>query len=172
MSRRLFQRIARWALGTGWIVCSANAWCAATITRVDVFVDDLSPIAAGTEAKALAAEGALLFWNLDDLERFSAKLLGSNVPRELAAAKQRVAQRIAALTPEELAEFSRLATGQARAEGFNVKRLPAVVINEQHVYYGPRAVEEALRAFRGEASPSDPRPVPMPAAAPELEQAP
>jgi len=117
------------------------------ITRVDVFVDDLSPIAAGAEAQALDRAGVLMLWNLDDLERFNTRM-AQDLPRDLASAKQRLAERIQSMAPTEVAELSHAATGNARAEGFHVTRLPAVLINEQHLYYGPRSVEAALQAYR------------------------
>ncbi len=133
----------------GLVFCiSANA-SEVAITRVDVFVDDLSPIAAGAEAQALEDSGVLMLWNLDDLERFNTRM-AQDLPRDLASAKTRLAERIQALTPSELAELSHATTGTARAEGFHVTRLPAVLINEAHLYYGPRNVEAALQAFRAE----------------------
>ncbi len=119
------------------------------ITRVDVFVDDLSPIAAGAEAQALEQSGVLMLWNLDDLERFNMRM-AQDLPRDLASATQRLTERIQALSPSELAELSHATTGTARAEGFHVTRVPAVLINEAHLYYGPRTVEAALQAFRAE----------------------
>ena len=135
----------------------AHSVCAAdvAITRVDVFVDDLSPIAAGAEAKALESSGALTLWNLDDLERFNTRM-AQDLPRDLARAKETLAARIHAMTPAEVAALSHAATGSARAEGFHVTRLPAVLINEQHLYYGPRSVEAALEAFRAEPHPAAP----------------
>ena len=132
----------------------AHSVCAAdvAITRVDVFVDDLSPIAAGTEAKALESSGVLTLWNLDDLERFNTRM-AQDLPRDLARAKETLAARIHAMTPAEVAALSHAATGSARAEGFHVVRLPAVLINEQHLYYGPRSVEAALEAYRAVSQP-------------------
>ena len=99
----------------------AHSVCAAdvAITRVDVFVDDLSPIAAGAEAKALESSGALTLWNLDDLERFNTRM-AQDLPRDLARAKETLAARIHAMTPAEVAALSHAATGSARAEGFHV----------------------------------------------------
>ena len=140
------------------LVFFAHSACAdVTITRVDVFVDDLSPIAAGAEAKALESSGALTLWNLDDLERFNTRM-AQDLPRDLARAKETLAARIHAMTPAEVAALSHAATGSARAEGFHVTRLPAVLINEQHLYYGPRSVEAALVAFRAEPHPAAPPP--------------
>ena len=133
----------------GLVFCiSANA-SEVAITRVDVFVDDMSPIAAGAEAQALEQSGVLMLWNLDDLERFNTRM-AQDLPRDLASATQRLTARIQALAPSELAELSHATTGTARAEGFHVTRLPAVLINEAHLYYGPRTVEAALQAFRAE----------------------
>ena len=131
------------------LVFFASSACAAdvAITRVDVFVDDLSAIAAGTEAQTLEHSGVLTLWNLDDLERFNIRM-AQDLPRDLNHAKETLAARIHAMTPSEVAALSHAATGNARAEGFNVTRLPAVLINEQHLYYGPRSVEAALQAFR------------------------
>ena len=135
------------------LVFFAHSACAdVAITRVDVFVDDLSPIAAGAEAKALESSGALTLWNLDDLERFNTRM-AQNLPRDLARAKETLAARIHAMTPAEVATLSHAATGSARAEGFHVTRLPAVLINEQHLYYGPRSVEAALEAYRAVPQP-------------------
>ncbi len=149
MNQWISTKMARWAFATGLLICAARAFCLETIIRVDVFVDDLSPIAAGTEAKALESTGALTLWNLDDLERFNTRM-AQNLPRDLARAKETLAARIHAMTPAEVAALSHAATGSARAEGFHVTRLPAVLINEAHLYYGPRTVEAALQAFRAE----------------------
>ena len=40
------------------------------------------------------------------------------------------------------------ANGQTRADGLHVERLPAVVINERHVYYGAPSIEAALHRYR------------------------
>lgn len=129
----------------------STAWAETVIRRVDVFVSDNSPIAAGAEAKALASSGVLVLWNVDDLERFNTRM-AQNLPRDLAAAKRIVAERVAALTPDERMAVANAATGVSRADGFKVTRLPAVLVNEAHLYYGPRNVEEALAAYR--ATPS------------------
>ena len=60
-----------------------------------------------------------------------------------------VAERAAALSSEELALMARAANANVRADAFKVERLPAVVVNESRVYYGSRAIEDALRAYRG-----------------------
>ena len=125
----------------------STAWADAVIRRVDVFVSDTAPIAAGAEAKALASSGVLVLWNVDDLERFNTRM-AANLPRDLAAAKRVVAERVAALTPDERMAVANAATGVSRADGFKVTRLPAVLVNEAHLYYGPRNVEEALAAYR------------------------
>jgi integrating conjugative element protein (TIGR03757 family) len=123
----------------------------APIKRVDVFVADKAPIAAGMEAQALAAAGQLELWNLDDMERFNQRLSASlPMDRQLSpeAAAQLVAERANALTPEERALMARAANATVRADSFKVERLPAVVINESRVYYGSRTIEDALRAYR------------------------
>lgn len=135
----------------------SEAFAETIIRRVDVFVSDSAPIAAGAEAKALASSGVLVLWNVDDLERFNARM-AQNLPRDLAAAKRVVAERVAALTPDERMAVANAATGVSRADGFKVTRLPAVLVNEAHLYYGPRNVEEALAAYRatpGEAAGAD-----------------
>ena len=140
------------------LVSEANA--DPIIRRVDVFVSDSAPIAAGAEAKALASSGVLVLWNVDDLERFNTRM-AQNLPRDLAAAKRVVAERVAALTPDERMAVANAATGVSRADGFKVTRLPAVLVNEAHLYYGPRNVEEALAAYRakpGSAAPGADQP--------------
>ena len=117
------------------------------ITRVDVFVSDKTPIAAGDESQGLAAGGTLNLWNLDDMERFNARL-ALGLPRDIAIAAKQLAARTANLTVDEQALLSKAANGQSRADGLSIERVPAVVVNEKHVYYGARTIEEALVAYR------------------------
>lgn len=143
---------------------ASTAWADAVIRRVDVFVSDSAPIAAGSEAQALANSGVLVLWNVDDLERFNTRM-AQNLPRDLAAAKRVVAERVAALTPDERMAVANAATGVSRADGFKVTRLPAVLVNEAHLFYGPRNVEEALAAYRakpGSAAPGAGQPEQQP----------
>ena len=60
----------------------------AAITRVDVFVSDKTPIAAGTESQGLAAGGSLNLWNLDDMERFNSRL-ALGLPPDMATAQNK-----------------------------------------------------------------------------------
>jgi integrating conjugative element protein (TIGR03757 family) len=117
------------------------------ITRVDVFVSDKTPIAAGTESQGLAAGGTLNLWNLDDMERFNARL-ALGLPRDMAMAAKQLAARTANLNVDEQALLSKAANGQSRADALSIERVPAVVVNETHVYYGARTIEEALSAYR------------------------
>jgi integrating conjugative element protein (TIGR03757 family) len=143
---RMLRQAFTWCLALG--LGSAPAAAAeVVISRVDVFVSDTTPIAAGTEAQALAGSGALILWNLDDLEHFNTRM-AKNLPRDLERAKRALAARVAALTPAEQAALAHAATGVSRADGFHVRRLPAVLINEAYLYYGPRNIEEALAAYR------------------------
>ena len=119
----------------------------APIARVDVFVSDKAPIAAGAESQSLSAIGTLELWNLDDMERFNARL-ALNLPRELNAATRIVAERAQNLSADEQTLLTRAANGQTRADGLHVERLPAVVINERHVYYGAPSIEAALQRYR------------------------
>ena len=119
----------------------------AAITRVDVFVSDKTPIAAGAESQGLAAGGSLNLWNLDDMERFNARL-ALGLPPDMATAAKQVAERAANLSADEQALLSKAANGQSRADALSINRVPAVVINEKHVYYGARTIEEALSAYR------------------------
>lgn len=119
----------------------------APIRRVDVFVSDLTPMAAGVESVALDDAGTLDLWNLDDMERFNQKM-AVGLPRDAQAAARIVAQRATSLSHEDANLLSKAAQGQARADGLSIDRVPAVVINEKHVYYGARSIEEALNAYR------------------------
>lgn len=121
---------------------------ARVIKRVDVFVTDATPVAAGPEAVALSTQGILELWNLDDMERLNAKL-GAGLPRDQQAAVRIVAERATSLSAQDQALLSRAANGQARAEALKLDRVPAVVINDAHVYYGGRTIEASLDAFRG-----------------------
>ncbi len=117
------------------------------IRRVDVFVSDLTPIAAGAESVALDDAGTLELWNLDDLERFNQKM-AVGLPRNVEAAARVVAQRATSLSHDDANLLSKAAQGQSRADALSIDRVPAVVINESHVYYGARSIEEALNAYR------------------------
>lgn len=117
------------------------------IRRVDVFVSDLTPIAAGAESVALDDAGTLELWNLDDLERFNQKM-AVGLPRNMEAAARIVAQRATSLSEADANLLSKAANGQSRADALRIDRVPAVVINESHVYYGARTIEEALNAYR------------------------
>ncbi len=119
----------------------------AAIARVDVFVSDKTPIAAGAESQSLSATGKLELWNLDDMERFNARL-AVNLPRDINAASRMVAERATNLSADEQTLLTRAANGQTRADGLHVERLPAVVINERHVYYGAPSIEAALQRYR------------------------
>ena len=119
----------------------------AVITRVDVFVSDKTPIAAGTESQGLAAGGSLNLWNLDDMERFNARL-ALGLPRDIAIAAKQLAARTANLTVDEQGLLSKAANGQSRADALSIDRVPAVVVNETHVYYGALTIEDALGAYR------------------------
>ena len=134
----------------GLLLCLAGSAGAAeqpAITRVDVFVSDATPVAAGAESVALAKQGKLSLWNLDDLERLHQKL-GAGLPRDQSAAVKLVAQRAASLSTEDQVLLNKAANGRARADGFKIERVPAVLINEAHVYYGARSIEMALDAYR------------------------
>ena len=126
---------------------TATSGAVAVIARVDVFVSDKTPIAAGAESQSLSAIGKLELWNLDDMERFNARL-AVNLPRDITEASRIVAERAMNLSSEEQALLSRAANGQTRADGLHVERLPAVVINELHVYYGAPSIEAALQRYR------------------------
>ena len=117
------------------------------IRRVDVFVSDLTPIAAGAESVALDDAGTLELWNLDDLERFNQKM-AVGLPRDKEAAARLVAQRATSLSNEDANLLSKAAQGQSRADALSIDRVPAVVINESHVYYGARSIEDAINAYR------------------------
>ena len=117
------------------------------IRRVDVFVSDRTPIAAGAESVALDDAGTLELWNLDDLERFNQKM-AVGLPRNMEAAARIVAQRATSLSEADANLLSKAANGQSRADALRIDRVPAVVINESHVYYGARTIEEALHAYR------------------------
>ena len=119
----------------------------AAIARVDVFVSDKTPIAAGAESQNLSAAGTLELWNLDDMERFNARL-ALNLPRDTNEAARIVAERATNLSAEDQTLLTRAANGQTRADGLHVERLPAVVINERHVYYGAPSIEAALNRYR------------------------
>ena len=112
----------------------------AAIARVDVFVSDKTPIAAGAESQNLGVAGTLELWNLDDMERFNARL-ALNLPRDTNEAARIVAERATNLSAEDQ-------TLLTRADGLHVERLPAVVINERHVYYGAPSIEAALQRYR------------------------
>ena len=129
------------------LACGVSAAEQPVITRVDVFVSDATPVAAGAESVALAKQGKLSLWNLDDLERLHQKL-GAGLPRDQAAAVKLVAQRAASLSTEDQVLLNKAANGRARADGFKIERVPAVLINEAHVYYGARSIEMALDAYR------------------------
>lgn len=117
------------------------------IRRVDVFVSDRTPIAAGPESVALDDAGTLKLWNLDDLERFNQKM-AVGLPRDKEAAARLVAQRATSLSNEDANLLSKAAQGQSRADALSIDRVPAVVINESHVYYGARSIEDAINAYR------------------------
>jgi integrating conjugative element protein (TIGR03757 family) len=119
----------------------------APITRIDVFVVDATPIAAGTEATQLANAGTLLLWNLDDLDRINAAL-SANLPSDRDAAVRVVAERATSLSADQQQALSKAANGQARADALRVTRVPAVVINESKIYYGARSIEAAIAAYR------------------------
>ena len=124
-----------------------NATAVAAIARVDVFVSDKTPIAAGAESQNLSAAGSLELWNLDDMERFNARL-ALNLPRNTNEAARIVAERATNLSADDKTLLTRAANGQTRADGLHVERLPAVVINERHVYYGAHSIEAALQRYR------------------------
>ena len=124
-----------------------NATAVAAIARVDVFVSDKTPIAAGAESQDLSAAGTLELWNLDDMERFNARL-ALNLPRNTNEAARIVAERATNLSADDKTLLTRAANGQTRADGLHVERLPAVVINERHVYYGAPSIEAALQRYR------------------------
>ena len=124
-----------------------NATAVAAIARVDVFVSDKTPIAAGAESQNLSAAGSLELWNLDDMERFNARL-ALNLPRNTNEAARIVAERATNLSADDKTLLTRAANGQTRADGLHVERLPAVVINERHVYYGAPSIEAALQRYR------------------------
>ena len=137
-------------LGGVLAMAAAQALAAPTmapIRRVDVFVSDLTPIAAGVESVALDDAGTLELWNLDDMERFNQKM-AVGLPRNIDAAARIVAQRATSLSHEDANLLSKAAQGQSRADALSIDRVPAVVINESRVYYGARSIEEALNAYR------------------------
>ncbi len=152
MSRLLLATVILGTLGlasaqTRAVPAPNTATAVAAITRVDVFVSDKTPIAAGDESQSLAAGGTLNLWNLDDMERFNARL-ALGLPRDMAMAAKQLAARTANLTVDEQALLSKAANGQSRADALSIERVPAVVVNEKHVYYGARTIEEALGAYR------------------------
>jgi len=137
-------------LGGVLAIAAAHALAAPTVApirRVDVFVSDLTPIAAGVESVALDDAGTLELWNLDDMERFNQKM-AVGLPRNIDAAARIVAQRATSLSHEDANLLSKAAQGQSRADALSIDRVPAVVINESRVYYGARSIEEALNAYR------------------------
>ena len=152
MSRLLFAAVLLGMLGLANAQARAVpapnvATSVAPIARVDVFVSDKTPIAAGAESQDLSAAGTLELWNLDDMERFNARL-ALNLPRDTNEAARIVAERATNLSAEDQTLLTRAANGQTRADGLRVERLPAVVINERHVYYGATSIETALQRYR------------------------
>ena len=152
MSRLLLATVLLGALSlanaqTRAVTAPGSAATVAAIARVDVFVSDKTPIAAGAESQDLSAAGTLELWNLDDMERFNARL-ALNLPRDTNEAARIVAERATNLSAEDQTLLTRAANGQTRADGLHVERLPAVVINERHVYYGAPSIEAALQRYR------------------------
>jgi len=135
------------AAQTRAVPATGTATSVPQIARVDVFVSDKTPIAAGAESQSLSAIGKLELWNLDDMERFNARL-AVNLPRDITEASRIVAERATNLSADEQTLLTRAANGQTRADGLHVERLPAVVINERHVYYGAPSIEAALQRYR------------------------
>jgi len=117
------------------------------IVRVDVFVQDATPIAAGGVAMALKNAGTLDLYNLDEMARLNDRL-AVGLPTDEARASAMVAARVNELTEVQMAAYAHAANGQARANSFKIDRTPAVVINEKHVYYGATSIEYAIGAFR------------------------
>ena len=152
MSRLLLAAVLLGTLGlsnaqTRAVSAPGSAATVAAIARVDVFVSDKTPIAAGAESQNLSAAGTLELWNLDDMERFNARL-ALNLPRDTNEAARIVAERATNLSADDQTLLTRAANGQTRADGLHVERLPAVVINERHVYYGAPSIEAALQRYR------------------------
>jgi integrating conjugative element protein (TIGR03757 family) len=131
----------------GLLALATSAFAATPITKIDVFVDDASPIVLGVEGAALAQTGTVTVWNLDDLKHFNEALsIGLSANPQVAAAE--AAERIDNMTIGMKKTMQRAATGQMRADAFGIKRLPAVVINQTDIYLGPRSVDAALAAHR------------------------
>jgi integrating conjugative element protein (TIGR03757 family) len=143
--------MTRCALFVSYLLISTGLWAKEIqqeIKQVDVFVTDATPIAAGQRAVSLESAGSLRLYNLDDQQRINRRLVVGIDPKTDPNEIARIVRvRASALTDADRQALARAALGQAMAKGMKVTRVPAVVINQEHIFYGAKSIEQAMETY-------------------------